>query len=183
MTFDKKGPQNTGQCLTLALKAAKEHGIHNIVVASSAGDTALQLKEYAGDYNIVCVALAYGTRAPGETNMSDAVRSELEQAGIRVVFATHVLSGAERGLSRKHKGIYPVEIMADTLRMFGRGVKVGVECAIMAVDAGLVPYGEDVISIGGTAKGADSAIILRPEHANNILETQIREIICMPWEV
>lgn len=183
MTFEQKGPQNTEKTIELALKAAKEHGIHHIVVASSMGETAQQLKRYAGEFNIVCVALAYGTRAPGETAMGDTVRAELEQAGIRVLFATHVLSGAERGISRKYKGIYPVEIMADTLRMFGRGVKVGVEIAIMAVDAGLIPYGEDVVALGGSGRGADSAIILRPEHANNVLETKIRQIICKPWEI
>ena len=183
MTFEKKGPQNTEQCIDLALQAAKERGIKDIVVASSTGATARRLKAYAGEYNIVCVALAYGTREPGATPMAGETRAELEQAGIRVVFATHVLSGAERGLSRRYKGVYPIEIMADTLRMFGRGVKVGVECAVMAVDAGLVPYGADVVSIGGSGGGADSVIILRPEHANNILETQIREIVCKPWEV
>lgn len=183
MIFEQKGPQNTEKAVELALKTAKERGIRHIVVASSVGETAQKLMPYAGEFNIVCVALAYGTRAPGVTNMDDAVRAQLEQAGIRVLFSTHVLSGAERGISRKYKGIYPVEIMADTLRMFGRGVKVGVEIAIMAVDAGLVPYGEDVVALGGSGRGADSVIVLQPEHANNVLETKIREIVCKPWEI
>ena len=79
MTFEKKGPQNTEQCIDLVLQAAKERGIKDIVVASSTGATARRLKAYAGEYNIVCVALAYGTREPGSTPMAGETRAELEQ--------------------------------------------------------------------------------------------------------
>ena len=94
--------------------------------------------------------------------------------------AAHLLSGAERGLSKKFGGVYPVEIIAHTLRMFGQGVKVGVEIAVMALDAGAIPYGRDVVAVGGSGEGADTAIVIRPAHAQAILETHISEIICQP---
>ena len=34
--------------------------------------------------------------------------------------------------------------------------------------------------IGGTGRGADTAIILRPAHSQNFFETDVKEILCMP---
>ena len=50
----------------------------------------------------------------------------------------------------------------------------------MALDAGLIPYGEEVISIGGSAKGADTALILTPAHSDMLFSTVIHEVICWP---
>lgn len=69
--------------------------------------------------------------------------------------------------------------MADTLRLFGQGTKVGVEISVMAADAGALT-GNDIIAIGGTGKGADTALILKPAHQSNFFDIQIREIICKP---
>ncbi len=96
---------------------------------------------------------------------------------MQVVTATHVLSGAERGLSNRFTGVYPVEIIAHTLRMFGQGTKVCVECAVMALDAGAIQPGP-VVCVGGTGAGADTAWILRPAHAQNILDTKLDRLIC-----
>ena len=138
MTFEKKGPQNTEQCIDLALQAAKERGIKDIVVASSTGATARRLKAYAGEYNIVCVALAYGTREPGSTPMAGETRAELEQAGIRVVFATHVFKRrrarpeppVQGGISHRDYGRYPAYVRTrrqgrGRVRRYGRGRRAG----------------------------------------------------------
>ena len=102
------------------------------------------------------------------------------EKGFHLCTAAHVLSGAERSLSNTFKGVYPVEIIAHTLRMFGQGTKVCVEISAMAADAGLIRTGEPVIAIGGTARGADTAVVLRPEVSYNILKTKIDRIICKP---
>jgi uncharacterized protein len=91
-----------------------------------------------------------------------------------------VLSGAERSLSSKFGGINPVEIIAYALRMLGQGVKVCTEVSVMALDSGLIPYGESVIAVAGTGRGADTAVIIKPAHAKDILSTRIQEIICKP---
>ena len=62
----------------------------------------------------------------------------------------------------------------------GQGVKVCVEIAVMALDAGLIPHGEEIIVVAGSGRGADTAVIMHPAHANNILETKINEILCKP---
>lgn len=51
----------------------------------------------------------------------------------------------------------------------------------MATDSGAIPITE-VVSIGGRARGADTAVVIRPAHMNNFFDAQIKEIICMPRE-
>ena len=95
-------------------------------------------------------------------------------------YATAALSGAERGLSRKYSGIYPVEIVANTLRMLGQGTKVCVEIAMMALDNGAIAYGRQVIAVGGTGRGADTVCRLTPDYTADLLGTRIHEILCKP---
>lgn len=178
MIYTRPGPENTGATLETAVSAAKERGIGHIVVASNTGATASGL--IGCGLQVVCVAHANGFAKPGENEMPEDARRQLEAAGFRVYVGAHVLSGAERGLSRRLGGIYPVEIIAYSLRMLGQGAKVCVETSVMALDAGLIPYGVPVVAIGGTGRGADTAAILTPAHSNAILETKIHEILCKP---
>lgn len=180
MIFKNSGKDNTEETIRGALKSAKEKEIKHIVIASSSGETALNLKGIF-EHNLVCVTHVNGYKLPGETEMTLEVRKELQKSGIKILTTTHVLSGAERGLSNKFGGIYPVEIIAHTLRMLGQGTKVCVEISVMALDAGLIPYGEPVIAIGGSSKGADTAVVITPSHASHILDTKIHEIICKPY--
>lgn len=179
MYFTTEGSDNTVQTVELAIKTARERNIKHIVVATNTGATARLLKNCTG-LQIVCVTHANGTRKSGENELTAEMRAELLNCGMQVLTTTHVLSGAERGISRKFGGINPVELMAHTLRMFGQGTKVGVEIAVMALDAGLIPFDQPVIAIGGTGRGADTALILTPAHANNIFDTRIHEVICKP---
>ena len=132
------------------------------------------------DINIICVTHANGYPEPGKNEMPQETRSELADLGMKVLTTTHVLSGAERGISKSFGGAYPVEIIAHSLRMLGQGTKVCVEVSIMALDAGLIPYGKPIIAIGGSGKGADTAVIITPSHASSLFETKIHEIVCKP---
>ncbi len=58
--------------------------------------------------------------------------------------------------------------------------KVAFEIAIMAADAGVVRTDEDVVSIGGTGRGADTAIVLAPVHTHNFFDIKVKEILCKP---
>ncbi len=176
--FNKPGKENTGKTIEIALLAAKEKNIDYIVFPSASGFTASFFDNV--DRNLVCVTHAYGFAEKGKNEMSIETRERLEKKGIKVLTTTHVLSGAERGLSKKFGGIYPVEIIANTLRMFGQGVKVACEISIMALDSGFIPFGKPVIALGGTEEGVDTAIILIPSHAASIFDTKILEILCKP---
>ncbi len=178
MYFAVPGPENTEDTVKIALNAARAGNIKHIVFASSTGFTAGYLRQ--SGLNAVCVRHAYGFGEKGKNQMTDEMRADLESAGIKVVTATHVLSGVERGISNKSGGMYPVEVMANTLRMFGQGTKVCVEISTMALDAGAIPHGEKVIAIGGSGWGADTALIITPAHANDIFSAKIHEYLCKP---
>ena len=98
---------------------------------------------------------------------------------VTVVTATHALSGVERAIAKKYTGSYPVLLIADTLRLLGQGTKVAVEVSIMAADAGALS-GNDIISIGGTGRGADAALVIKPANQSDFFDIRIREIICKP---
>jgi len=70
--------------------------------------------------------------------------------------------------------------MGNTLRILGQGMKVVCEVAMAAADAGLLRTDEEVISIGGTGKGADTAVVLRPVNVHNFFDLRIKEILCKP---
>lgn len=181
MYFEKPGPENTLKTIELALEATKNDNVEYVVVASNTGETAALLaKKNGGIGKIVCVTHAYGFKEKGKNEMTTEIRRKLEEDDVLVFTSSHVLSGVERGISKKSQGMYPAEIMANTLRMLGQGVKVCVEISIMALDAGLVPYGEKIVAIGGSGTGADTAVVITPSHANEVFATKIHRVICKP---
>ena len=182
--FPAAGPEHTQQTLRLAVEKADEMQAA-LVVASGGGETAnalLQQMEQLGcRVPVAVVTSVYGMKEPGKNRFPEETRRELEAKGVAVVTAAHVLSGAERAFSNRFQGQGPTEIMAHTLRMFSQGVKVCVECSVMALDAGRIPYGKPVVAIGGTGRGADTAVVLTPGYTHTILETRIHEILCKPY--
>jgi hypothetical protein len=181
MYFDRPGKENTQKVLELALQRAKELGIQEAVIASTRGNTALAAcSVFAGSgIRLIAVAEHTGFAQPFKQLLSDDTRKELEAKGVSVVIATHALSGVERGFSKKIPGDYPLMIAAETLRLFGQGIKVCVEITVMAADAGYLS-GRPLVAVGGTAQGADTAIVITPAHMNSFLDLKIHEIICKP---
>ncbi|MDZ7319743.1 MAG: hypothetical protein ONB11_11340 [candidate division KSB1 bacterium] len=180
--FDAPGPQNSDAVIQAAKQRIQELGIQHVVVASTTGATALKLWQELHDLriNLVCVGEHFGFWGGDKQKFLDSTRQELEDKGVRVFIGSHALSGVGRSITNKFKGISHTEIIAYTLRQFGQGVKVCVEIAIMAADAGLIPTDQEVVAIGGTSKGADAAIVLKPAHMNNYFDLEIREIIAKP---
>lgn len=182
--FDEPGSKNTSDVIKAAKKRAKELNISHIVIASTQGDTALKAREEFGyeDVSIVCVGEHSGFKGGIDHQLlPDDTRKELEDKGVKVLICSHALSGVERSISKKFGGVSRVEIIAGTLRQFGgEGIKVAVEISIMAADAGLIPTDREIIAIGGTGGGADSAVVLRAAHMNNYFDLEIREIIAKP---
>lgn len=181
MYFDKPGKANTEATLKKAFVHGNSLGVKEVVVASSSGETARLAHQIFQGYAVTAVTYHCGFREPFQSVMTDAVREELQAAGVRVVQATHALSGIERAVAKKHSGVYPALLIADTLRLLGQGTKVAVEVTVMAADAGALS-GEDVIAIGGTGHGVDTALVLRPACQSDFFNLRIREVICKPRE-
>ncbi|HMK45665.1 MAG TPA: hypothetical protein VK436_03470 [Methanocella sp.] len=183
--FEKAGAQNTDDTIRLTVDRAKETGIRYVVVASSSGETGVKVaKAFAGTgIKVIVVGHHVGFSSPGKRDMEMAHIKELGGIGVTIVEQSHALSGVERSITRKLGGASRVESIAGALiSLIGAGTKVCVEISVMAADSGQVPVDgkTEIIAIGGTWNGADTACMIRPAHANSFFDLQIREIICMP---
>lgn len=183
--FEKAGSQNTDDTIRLAVKRAKELGIRYVVVASVSGETGVKAaKAFKGTgVKVVVVGHHVGFSKPGVRELQEPYIKELQELGAVIVEQTHALSGVERSISRRLGGASRVEAIAEALRtLVSVGTKVCVEISIMAADGGQVPVdGEtEIIAMGGTYPGVDTACVILPAHANNFFDMQIREFIAIP---
>jgi len=178
--FDSPGPENTKETLELAERRADQLDIHDIVVATTSGKTgALASKVFQG-YNLVVVSHHAGFKSPGVQELQEEYVRQIIENGGELLTTSHALSGVERAVRKQLGSILPLEIMAHTLRTLGQGMKVCVEISIMASDSGLIPIDKEIIAIGGTGRGADTAVVMKPAHSNNFFDLNIREIIAKP---
>lgn len=183
--FEKPGKQNTDGVLDAVERRIMAGGVSHVVVASNTGATALKaIGRFSGKgVGIVVVTSHAGFRKEGEVDLPAEQEADLVARGAKVVRSSHVLSGVERSFSRKLGGGSRVEAVSEALRsLFGQGMKVCVEIAVMAADSGAIPCGDgtEIVVIGGSGRGADTACVLRPAHANSFFDMEVREIIAMP---
>ena len=183
--FEKPGgEENTARTLELAKARADELGIKTIVVATTAGDTAVKAMDIFKGFKVVIVTHVTGFHEPNTQELTEENRKIVEEKGGIIVTATHAFGGIHRALNTDQKPPPPSsaigEIAAKTLRIFGQGLKVACEIAAMAADTGLVRTDEEIICIGGTGRGADTAAVLQPSNAHRFFNTRVKEIICKP---
>ena len=178
-----KGPANTEAVLAHAARRAEELRLRKVVVATCTGQTAKRALElFRRDaFELLAVTHVTGFAQPDVQELPEEARRELEAAGVKVLTAAHAFGGVGRGVRTKLKTYQVDEIMAYTLRMFGQGVKVGLEIAYMACDRGWVRTDEDILTISGSGRGADTALVVRPSNSHNCLDALVREIVAKPW--
>ena len=183
--LDTPGVANTDKVLDAVADRLRDGDIRHVVIASDSGETGLKAVKRLGKAGaaLVVVTEHCGFDKEGENSMSGEKEKELLESGVKVVRGTHALSGVERSINRKVGGSSRVEAVSETLRaLFGQGLKVAVEITIMAADNGAIPCGEgvEVIALGGTESGCDTACVLRPAHSNGFFNMRVREIIAIP---
>jgi hypothetical protein len=183
--FEKPGEANTPDAARFAIERAKELRIRTIVVASTSGKTAQIFFEAmnGSGLELVVVTHVIGFTKPGEWEFFQEIADRLQKQGVRIVTGTHALSGLERALSRSPKvgGGSRTEAIAEALRrVVAVGLKVAVECVLIAADQGAIGIHEEVVAVGGTASGADTVCVIRPAHTGSFFDLQVREIVAMP---
>ncbi len=178
--FEKAGSENTEQVLRIAKQRAEELGIKTILVASTRGDTAVKAVEVLKGLRVVAIGHSTGWREPNTQEFTEESRKIVESRGGIVITATHALAGVSRALRNKTNTSAIGDIIADVLRIFGQGMKVVCEIAVMAADSGLVRTDEDIIAIAGTHRGADTAVVLTPVTSQNFFDLRVKEILCKP---
>ncbi|HSW59040.1 MAG TPA: pyruvate kinase alpha/beta domain-containing protein [Dehalococcoidales bacterium] len=180
--FEKLANENTAETLILSKQRADELGIKTIIVASTRGDTGVKAAQYFKGYTVIVVRIATGYWEANVQLFPDDKVKLVEQAGAKIVTSAPAFSEVARTPNQNfHLHDYG-DIIANTLRIFGQGMKVVCEIALQAVDAGLVRSGEPVISIAGSGsvRGADTAVVLTAVNSNRFFDMKVHEIICKP---
>jgi len=178
--FENPGRENTEEVLRIVRQRAEELGIKTIVVASTGGDTAVKATEVLSGFKVIAVSHLAGFRAPDSQEFTEENRKIVENRGGIILTTTHLFSGLSAAMRKKFNTYIIGDIVANTLRIFGEGMKVVCEIAVMAADGGLVRTDEDVIAIGGTGRGADTAVVLRPVNSGDFFSLKVKEILCKP---
>jgi hypothetical protein len=178
--FEQAGPANTDRALEIAKARADQLGARAILVATTTGATGVKATQVFRGYDLVIVSHSHGFKAPNTQELTDANREAILSGGAKLLTCQHAFGGINRAV-RKEFGTYMLdELVAFVLRNFSQGVKVGVEMAVMAADAGLVRVGEPAIAIAGAGRGADTAIVVLPANAQDFFDFRVLEILCKP---
>jgi len=178
--FPGPGRANTEKTLEIAKKRAEQLGIETIVVASTSGETGVKAVKLLTSCKVVVVTHATGFPAPDVQELTPQNRADILEKGGRILTATHAFGGVGRAVRRRFNTYQVDEIIAHTLRAFGQGAKVACEILLMAADAGLLNTDEEVISIGGSASGADTALVIKPANTHDFFELKVKEVLCKP---
>lgn len=180
--FEKPGRDNTSACLEVVKQAIKEGGYKHLVVASTTGDTGLLFSDAVkgSGINIVVVTHSSGFKESNTIEMPEDMRKKIEGNGARVYTGSMLTHSIETAFSSKFSGLYPTLIVAQSLRRFGEGPKVCCEIVMMAVDAGLIPEGEEVLAVAGTARGADTVTVIKSAASKRFLDLRVLEILAKP---
>lgn len=179
--FDKPGKQNSKRTLEIARTRAQQLSMAPILVATTTGATGALAAELLQGLRVIAVTHSYGFKEADANELLAEHRVTMERAGAKILTCGHAFAGISRAV-RKRLSTYEVaEIVAYTLRVFGEGMKVAAEITLMAADAGLVRTDELVIAVGGTGRGADTAIVLKPQYTEYFFDMKIQEILCLPY--
>ena len=192
--FEKPGRGNTEATIKAARAYLEQtNEIKVVVVASISGQTALKAKKElrAISIPVVCV-----TGSPSWQNFAEyklplipaPTRIELEKAGVVIVDSVPSSLSDTIEFSFGRYGFHSLTWMfvETLLAIGGYGLKTAVECVLMATDGGYIPPFKEVVSIAGTDRGADTAIVARSTFSSMVFSNDqkkrfvVNEILAMP---
>ncbi len=187
--FDEPGAGNTRSVIEAVSQRLDNGGIKGVVVASTSGETAVKFaRALKSKAEVICVSQAPYRRewSEGWPCLKPELRQEMEKLGVAIIDRAPYVLHSSLLENAPWNDAFPERLVRETLYCFGQGLKVAVEIALAGVSCGyIIPY-EDVIGVGGTGKGADTAIILRATYPPCMFDKdpakrlEIREIIAMP---
>lgn len=178
--FEKPGRENTDRTLEIARDRATQLSLEIVLVATTTGATGARAVEIFREQQVVVVTHSTGFPEPNVQELMPEYRATIEAGGGEVLTCQHAFGGVNRAVRKKMGTYLTDEIIAYTLRTFGQGTKVCLEIALMAADAGLVRVGEPCVAVGGTGRGADTALVLIPANAQTFFDLKVMEILAKP---
>ncbi len=170
--YEIEGSANTICTLEIVKNAIGRLQTSTVIVPSTTGATAVKAGEIIGQT----------ARIIGVPFQSD------RQAKWGAPTADNILKCRELGVElipNEPKVIFIDAERPDIVnawRTVSRGFKVALQCASMCVDTGLIKEGSTVIALGGRISGADTAIVVEIFGYENILKSNIIEILTLPQQ-
>ena len=155
--FENTGKENTEEVFRIVKQRAEELGIKTIVVASTAGDTAVRATEVFSGFKIIAVTHNTGMRGPNTQEFTEENKKIVESKGGIVFTTTHLFSGLSAAMRKKFNTYIIGDIIANTLRIFGQGLKV-----VCEIRAQLRAVGRAVELVRGD-EGNDAAVPQKPD--------------------
>jgi len=193
--FERPGPVNTDDVIEIAKAASSKY--EYMVVASITGDCALQTAERIKNKTMICVTCPQGMNwevdhmdtgpfaaipelariksewaAQGLSKVPMQItaenREQLDKLNVKIVQGTIPFFGPSFSIRVHLHHLTELDMMAKTLELISTGTLVCLECVLMAVDAGAIPEGEEVLALAGTERGLDTAWIIRSSASANL---------------
>jgi hypothetical protein len=183
MYFNNSGEKNTERVLEIVFSEASKNKITKVVLPSTRGIVAKKALNMVPDgLDIVIVTHSIGFKETGGDEFDNEVREEYKNTRHKILTTTHLFRGIDGYFYKTKQGVYPPQILAEALRLFGEGTKVAIEISVMAADAGLVPVNNWIISAGGTGKGLDTAYILQACNSSDLSNFKFGKLLAIPSE-
>lgn len=193
--FERPGPVNTDEVIEIVKAVSSKY--EYIVVASITGDCALKVAERIKNKAVICVTCPQGmnwevdkmdegpfatipeleqmrkgwvkqgiTRVP--MGITQENRQELDKLTVRIIQGTIPFFGPTFSIRVHLQQVTGLDLMAKTLELISTGTLVCLECVLMAVDAGAIPEGQEVLALAGTERGLDTAWVIRSSASANL---------------
>lgn len=187
--FRYRGEVNTRKVLELARERALELELGKMVVASETGRSALRALEVleGSEINLIVVthypAQTWGPKGDIPIGLARPeyahVKRFLEEHGAVIVQGTRPFGGIGRALG--WEAPVPATFVDKALELFSSGTKIAIEAAVMATDAGAIEPGEEVVALGGTYKGLDTALVVKTSYSGGFFtDFEVLELIAKP---
>jgi len=160
------------------IKYAVENNIKTIVIPSTTGKSVSLFEKFTDNINLIVVTKSSGIKNENEQAF-DFTKTQNKR--IKVLTTTHSFGGINRALKSYRENFSEIDICANTLRIFGDGVKVAVEISLMTTDAGLTNSGESIIACGGEKNGVDKAIVIQCTNSHRIFDAKIFDVFSLEF--
>jgi hypothetical protein len=185
--FFEEGKPNLRACLSIAFEAAVSREVGTIVIFTGVGEgPKIAVEEFLvqpvySRIKLIAVTFPNGQLFQGEhgqvrIEIQPEIRRLLEGHGVPLIRA-HLPFNPISAHYKNH-GILgqDLTLIGNALGIFGGGMSLCVQAALMSCDAGLLALGEQVISLT-----SDTAIIVRSAPTERLLtDFIVREILCKP---
>jgi len=187
--FNKYGPENTEAVIDAVAERLGDSDLSTVVVASTSGRTALKFAQKIRTERVRIICVSDPPQADSYPGITPKRRKLLETMGVLIIDRVPYASTAySSGASENIYGALDLRVLFfDAFRIVGgNGLKVAIEVGLMAADGGIVEPGEWLITVGGTEKGADTAIVMKAAFSQNLLakdpakRPEVYEILAMP---